>query len=96
MEFILIYKIFGGLILFTFLLALIDLGLLRHAYEELYTHPRADKIVNLFGDMFYVIGTSLVASVVFTLTTTNQGFFYGTFTIGLFFAIIGNYSKRRK
>lgn len=93
MEIIFI-KIISGLILFIILLFLRELGVLRHIYEEFYTHPSTKTLIFISGDLLYVVGGSVIASVVFTLTTTPYGFCYGTFFVGITFIVLGLYLRK--
>ena len=87
------YKLILFELLFILLLLLRKLGTLERIYEELYTHPSTKKILYSVGDILYAVGLSVMASVVFTLTTTTLGFFSGTFSLGLLFVSLGLYLR---
>lgn len=91
---LLLLKFISGQILFIILLLLRELGVLRHVYEELYTHPNTREIIVIIGDIFYMVGGSIMASVVYAFVATVVGFSYGAFAFGLAFTVVGAYLRR--
>ena len=89
-------KIITGEILFIILLALMDTGILLYVYEALYTRPKTafEKFMgSLLVDLFYIVGTSIVASLTFLFITKHE-MDNVALMFGLFFAIIGKYLKK--
>ncbi len=93
MEVLFLKLICGGLLLILFIL-LDELDVPRHIYEELYTNPKTKKIVKIIGDIFYMIGGSIMASVVYALLATSIDFNAAAFTAGLILTAFGAYLKR--
>ena len=68
----LFFKIMIGEILFIIMLALMETGVLLYLYEALYTRPSTalEKFIgSLLVDLFYIVGTSVIASVTFLFIT---------------------------
>ena len=91
---VLVLKLIMGEILLILLLLLDELNVPRYIYEELYTNPKTKGIVKIIGDTFYMVGGSIMASVVYALLTTSVGFNAATFTAGPALTALGAYLKR--
>ncbi|WP_418181285.1 hypothetical protein ACNSOL_12315 (plasmid) [Aliarcobacter lanthieri] len=81
-------------IIFIFILFIRELGLPKLLYEELYTNPIARKMIPVFGDILYMVGGSIIASVVFAYILPPSIFSVSALMVGILFASIGAYLRK--
>ena len=90
----LLFELICGQLLLILLILLDEMDVPRHIYEELYTNPKTENIVKIIGDIFYMVGGSIMASVVYALMATSVGFNAATFAAGFALTALGAYLKR--
>ncbi len=81
-------------IILIFILFIRELGLPKLLYEELYTNPTARKMIPVFGDILYMVGGSIIASVVFAYIVPPGIFSISALIVGILFASIGAYLRK--
>ena len=81
-------------ITFIFMLFLRELGIPKLLYEELYTNPTARKLIPVFGDILYMVGGSIIASVVFAYILPPGIFSISALIVGILFASVGAYLRK--
>lgn len=81
-------------IILIFILFIRELGLPKLLYEELYTSPKARKMIPVFGDILYMVGGSIIASVVFAYIVPPGIFSISALIVGILFASIGAYLRK--
>ena len=81
-------------IILIFILFIRELGLPKLLYEELYTNPTARKMIPVFGDILYMVGGSIIASVVFAYIIPPGIFSSSALIVGILFASVGAYLRK--
>ena len=82
------------ILLFIFILFIRELGIPKLLYEELYTNPTARKMIPVFGDVLYMVGGSIIASVVFAYIIPPCIFSFSALMIGISFVTVGAYLRK--
>lgn len=89
-----IYELLTIEILFIIALFIKELGIAVYIYEEIYTNPKLKPFIKLFGDVLYMIGGGVIASVAYAYTTTMLGLQINPTVVGVLFITYGAYLKR--
>lgn len=77
-----------------FLLFLREVGIPKLIYEEIYTNPKTKKFILIFGDILYMVGGSIIASVAFAYIVPPYEFMPAPLAIGIAFAAVGSYLRK--
>lgn len=80
--------------LFIILLFLRELGVPRIIYEELYTNPKTRVLLSVFGDVLYIVGGSIIASVVYSYLTSGVILNIAALLVGISLTALGAYLRK--